>query len=166
MLLTITISGGEEMSRSTHDFRGSRRSRYTHWREIKYDRSPKSMGLLQGVSKTIQEEAGQIFYGPKNHSVLPTGLYSYSETSGHRYVYNDTSPDLPPFKSVSYTFDMRDVPLDHWALREQMDETEVEEPETGNYFKENTSHSLDAIYTTHELGQKYLMDVWKKKGAT
>lgn len=71
------------------------------------------------------------------------------------------SPNYP----LSYTFDMRDVPLDHWSLREQSNEREMKEPETGDYFKENTSRSLDAIYSTHELGQKYFMDVWKKKGA-
>lgn len=74
LLLIIAISGGEKMPRSTHNSRENRSSRYTQWKKIKYDRSPKFMNLLQRISKTIQKEAGQIFYEPKNHFVLPTRL--------------------------------------------------------------------------------------------
>ncbi|KAL8792529.1 MAG: hypothetical protein Q9195_004899 [Heterodermia aff. obscurata] len=151
---------GEWMPESTQNFQGKRRPRYIQWEEIRYDRSPKYMGLLQGVSKTVQEEAGQVFYGPKNHFVLPTGLYSYPETSGHRNTYNNQMPELPPFKSVSYTFDMRDVHQEHWFLREQVKEID---PAIGEAFKKHISGSFNVRDRMHDLGLIYLSNVWAKR---
>ena len=157
----------EGMLGSAHDSRGRRRPRYVQLEGTEYDRSPKYMGLLQGVSKTIQEEAGQIFYGPKNHFVLPAGHYSYPKTSGHGTPNRDdnsvSSRSLPPFKSISYTFDMRDVYLDPWALREEIKRPEWESPESGDDFEKNIFITVDVKNQTHGLGKKYLMDVWKKR---
>ena len=154
---------GKLMPGPAHDFRGKRRPRYTQWEEIKYERSPKYMGLLQGVSKSVQEEASQIFYGPKNHVVLPTGLYPYPETSGHFYVYDDTSPKLPPFKSISYTFDMRDMHPETWTLREEFKETELGGREEGDNFERLGFSPEDIRNAMHDLGHDQLEDLWEKR---
>ena len=156
-------SKGKIMPGPAHDFRGKRRPRYTQWEEIKYERSPKYMGLLQGVSKSVQEEATQIFYGPKNHFILPTGLYPYPETSGHSHVYNDASPKLPPFKSISYTFDMRDVHQENWTLREEFKEMELGGPEEGDNFERLGFTSEDIRNEIHDLGHSRLEDLWEKR---
>ena len=154
---------GNAMPGPAHDFRGKRRPRYTQWEEIRYERSPKSMGLLQGVSKFVQEEAKQIFYGPKNHFVLPTGLYPYPETSGHYYLYDDGSPQLPPFKSMSYTFDMRDVRQENWTLREEVKEIELGEPEKDDNFDNLDLSSEDIMGDMHDMGQDRLGYLWEKR---
>ena len=157
---------GNTMPGPAHDFQGKRRPRYTQWEEIKYDRSPKSMGLLQGVSKSVQEEATQIFYGPKNHFVLPTGIYTYPETSAHSCVYDyddDESPQLPPFKSMSYTFDMRDVHQEAWSLREHAKEFGLGEPEKGDNFDKLNLSSGDIMVGIHDLGQERIEDLWEKR---
>ena len=156
-LQTRFSRGGEGVLGPAYDSRGKMRPRHTQLEEDEYDISPKCMGLLQGVSKSVQVEAEQIFYGPKNHFVLPAGIYSHPKTSGqrNRNEYSTRLPQIPPFKSITYTFDMRDVHLDAWTLREEIKE------ELGADFEKNTF--LEVLYRTHDLGSDYLVNVWSRR---
>lgn len=121
------------------------------------------MGLLQGVSKSVQEEATQIFYGPKNHFVLPTGLYAYPETCGHYYANFGAFYQVPPFKSMSYTFDMRDMHEDAWILREVVKEMELGGPEKGDNFEKLDLSSEDIMSRIHNVGKVSLDDFWNMR---
>ena len=155
---------GKIMPWPAHDFRGKRRPRYMQWEEIKYETSPKYTGLLLGVSKSVQKEAEQVFYGPKNHFVLPIGLYPFPDMSGENYVDDeDDSFELPPFKSISYTFDMRDVHQEAWTLREQMKEIELGEPEKGDNFEKLGFSSEDIMSEMHDYGKMRLDDLWEQR---
>ena len=74
----------------------------------------------------------EFHFRPKNHFVLPATLYAYPKASGHFHAYTNEQPKLPPFKSVSYTFDMRDIYLDPWDLKGDMKDEDMNGHEGGD----------------------------------
>lgn len=88
--------------------------------------APIELGLVQGVSRQVHDEATRIFFG-KNQFIFPAGQFhrpSYcnlldtfgrsSEEDFARDVKNRTNNALL-FRDVSYTFDMRDQRGDDYA---------------------------------------------------
>ena len=90
----------EAMPGSAHDEQKTRRLRYIEWECVKDGNQNINYALLRAVSKVVQTEATTVFYGPRNHFVLPCGTYDFPRTSGHAYSGVDEVPDLPPFRSM------------------------------------------------------------------
>ena len=91
----------KKMPGPAHDQKNNRRMRYMEWEHVRNDRIHLNQALLRGISKAVQVEATAVFYGPKNHFVLPCGSYDFPETSGHKYRYSFVVPNIPPFHSMS-----------------------------------------------------------------
>lgn len=89
-------------------------------------RAPSPLGLVQGVSRAVHDEAARIFFG-RNQFIFPAGRFrrpaycNLLDTPG-RSSEEDFSRDLRSrtnnallLRDVSYTFDMRDHPGDDYA---------------------------------------------------
>ena len=164
------LSAYRDLDRTTHAMPGAahdrddnRRLRYTAWERVKSDTSPINQALLRGISKAMQSEASAVFYGPKNHFVLPCGPYDFPRTSGHSHIYEDDLPEIPPFYSVSYTFDMRDVHWDPWTVRNEVVEWDKEDLK--DYAETHTPGEIRADMGERiHLGAKIMLDtVWDKR---
>ncbi|KAI3396767.1 hypothetical protein diail_11667 [Diaporthe ilicicola] len=94
--------------------------------DMEYGRAPNPLGLLQGVSRSIHDEAARIYFGG-NHFIFPTGSFerpTYCNLLDHpgRATEGDFLRDVKDrtnnallLRDVSYTFDMRDHPTDDHA---------------------------------------------------
>lgn len=84
------------------------------------------LGLVQGVSRAVHDEAARIFFG-RNQLIFPAGRFQRptycnlldrinwsSEADFSRDLENRTN-NAPLLRDVSYTFDMRDHPGDDYA---------------------------------------------------
>jgi len=153
----------EIMPGQAHDYKGNRRLRYAEWERIKNSTDPVNQSLLRGVSKAVQAEASAVFYGPRNHFVLPCGSYDYPKSSGHLYTYGPDIPDIPPFHSISYTFDMRDIHWDPWEIRESV--TELFKDEIAVYAMTHTKRDIEADLgeRIHIIAESGLAAVWEKR---
>lgn len=89
-------------------------------------RVPIPLGLVQGVSRQVHDEASRVYFG-SNQFILPVGEFqrpaycNLLDTYG-RSTEEDFYRDLetrtnnaPLFRDVSYAFDMRDHPGDNYA---------------------------------------------------
>ena len=158
-----TDRDGDLMPGPAHDHKDNRRLRYADWELIKKETSPINQSLMRGVSKAVQEEASAAFYGPKNHFVLPCGPYDSPKTSGHLYMYCEELPDIPPFRSVSYTFDMRDLHWDPWTAREDVKDTDSDELE--EFARSHNVHEVqfDMQVRVHSMVLTDLEALWDKR---
>lgn len=89
---------------------------------------PKPLGLVQGVSREVHDEAARVYFGG-NQFVFPAGEFllpshcnllraSPSATLPTRWNRRDRSGrnnNAPLLRDVSYTFDMRDHPSDDYS---------------------------------------------------
>ena len=101
-----------------------RRNRLTRRYEDLHDHESQGIvvGLLQGVNKATQREAENVFYSTGNHFIVPVSEFEYPVDIGgnpgpvHRSLQ---------YQSISYSFDMRHVNVDHYntyrAIKEQYD---------------------------------------------
>jgi len=153
----------EIMPGQAHDYNGHRRLRYDEWERIKNSTNPVNQSLLRGVSKAVQAEASAVFYGPRNHFVLPCGSYDYPKSSGHLDTYDPEIPDIPPFHSISYTFDMRDIHWDPWEIRESV--KELFKDEIAVYAMTHTKRDIEADLGAkiHVIAEARLAAVWEKR---
>lgn len=158
-----TDCDNDNMPGQAHDYNGNRRLRYAVWERIKNATNPVNQSLLRGVSKAVQAEASAVFYGPKNHFVLPCGSYDYPKCSGHLYTYGPEIPEIPPFQSVSYTFDMRDIHWDPWEIRESV--KDIFKDEIAVYAMTHTKRDIEADLgeRIHTIAEARLAAVWEKR---
>lgn len=153
----------EIMPGQAHDYNGNRRLRYVEWERIKNTTDPVNQTLLRAVSKTVQAEASAVFYGPKNHFVLPCGSYDYPKSSGHPCAYSPEIPDIPPCHSISYTFDMRDIHWDPWEIRESV--KDMFKDEIAVYAMTHTKRDIegDLAEKIHTIAEARLAATWEKR---
>lgn len=151
------------MPGKAQDYNGNRRLRYAEWETIKNATDPVNQTLLRGVSKAVQAEASAVFYGPKNHFVLPCGSYEYPKFSGHLYANSPEIPDIPPCHSISYTFDTRDIHWDPWEIRETI--KEAFKDELAVYAMTHTQRDIEADLRQkiHAVAEMRLVEVWEKR---
>lgn len=123
---------------------------------------PSQQNLLCGISRTVQAEASAVFYGPKNHFVLPCRMYDYPKTSGHVFHGSDI-PKIPPFYSVSYTFDMRDLHLDPWEMTETI--KNKHRPAIKKYALSHSKREIQADMQEriHSLARFRLVLLWEQR---
>ena len=91
----------------SRDWRNERYPRYKDYEYYRYG-PPIAAGLLQGVCKKVQSEAEAVFYGLGNHFVLPAGYYRNPPVFRDGSLSYCSPAPIPPFKSLSVTFDFRD----------------------------------------------------------
>jgi len=145
------------------DSNGKIRQRYLDWQN--YDDRRIHTALLRGVSKTMHEEAENIFWGPGNQFSFPAGRFAApAGFSGDDSV--NTPYPLPPIKDVSYAFDLRDygyMPPFHII-------GEAKE------VLQNWSESLDAwepvfedmsqgerVMQLHDMRTSWLSELWERR---
>ena len=103
----------------SRDWRDERYPRYQDYEFYRYG-PPIAAGLLQGVCKHVQSEAEAIFYGVGNLFVLPAGYYPNPPMFRDNSLLYHSPPPIPPFKSISITFDFRDEKEDLSRRREDI----------------------------------------------
>jgi hypothetical protein len=155
---------------SFKDFSGKNRQRYLDvdehrtegvqaigWPQLTRPIHPITKGLLLGVCKAVQTEAEYVFWGIGNTFVFPAG-----EFDGPEGFYSGGSViGLKPAKSVSYTFDMRDVGyIDPYHLRKAAERDQ----EDYELFEDmNAELQREAL---HEIQLDALEDVWRGRCET
>lgn len=91
-------------------------------------RAPRPLGLIQGVSRAVHDEAASIYFGG-NQFIFPAGpflrprhcnLRGFHEVASQQnarffHDFNNQTNNAPLLRDVSYTFDMRDHPADDYA---------------------------------------------------
>lgn len=89
-------------------------------------RAPRPLGLVQGVSRAVQDEAARIYFG-RNHFIFPAGSFLRPIWCNLRDGFERSTEDdfwrdarnhtniAPLLRDVSYAFDMRDYPTDDFA---------------------------------------------------
>ncbi|KAG7005479.1 hypothetical protein G7Y79_00019g046590 [Physcia stellaris] len=129
--------------------------RYRDYEEYRYG-EPIASGLLNGVSKAVQSEAEAVFYGFGNHFVLPVGFVQHPPLFGNNFRHIPAK--IPPFKSISLSFDQRDLKTDPRWWRGISSPRDPSPPL--DYLGRNESSFVERMQSIHELQRQGLCLIW------
>lgn len=129
--------------------------RYRDYEEYRYG-EPIASGLLKGVSKAVQSEAEAVFYGFGNHFVLPVAEIQYPPL--FRDNIRDSPKTIPPFKSLSLSFDQRDLRDDPRWWRGFLSPRDPSRPL--DYLGPNEYPFVERMRLIHDLQKQELRSIW------
>ena len=104
-----------------------------------------TIGLLQGVSRSVQSEAEAIFFGAKNHFIMPV-----TNTHGRKHLNQAV-------ESVSYSFDMRDVTGTPWLWKGTVN------PDLNRLSQNGHAMNNARLHDIHERCLWELQYSWRKR---
>lgn len=130
-------------------------------------RTPAPLGLVQGVSRSVHDEAARVYFGG-NQFIFPAGQFMHPRYCNlrddletpfdqvfHRDIDNRTN-NAPLLRDVSYTFDMRDNTTDDYSNL-------YRSPELKDSVDSRSISPVEALQWLHDEKKFYLEVDWVGK---